>query len=119
MNANNNVVNDAFVSVAENMKAKDAAVRLLLTAALVGVILAAQPIQYLGLIVLVLAYLFTTAITRWDPFYLFFGRQLKENQVSNLAGLSEGSVSTGIDQYSSASVANDSRSPDDQLKHAG
>ena len=119
MNANNNVVNDAFVSVAENMKTKDATVRLLLTAALIGVIITAQPIQYLGLIVLVLTYLFTTAITRWDPLYLFLGRKLKENQASNPSGLSEGSVSTGIDSYASTPVANDSHSPDDHLRKAG
>lgn len=124
MNANNNVVNndvvnDAFVSVAENMKAKDASVRLLLTAVLVGVIITAQPIQYLGLIVPVLAYLFTTAVTRWDPLYSFLGLELRKNQASNPADLSVGSVSAGIVPHASTPVANDSHSPDDQLKKAG
>ena len=119
MNANNNVVNGAFISVAENMKAKDATVRLLLSAALVGVIFTVQPINYLGSIVLALVYLFTTAITHWDPIYSFFGLQLNEKQTSNPSGLSEGSVSVGIDQYSPGPVANDSHSPDDHLKKVG
>lgn len=89
MNANNHVVNDAFVSVAENMQAKDAITRLLLTAVLIGTLIVVQPIQYLGLIALVIIYLFTTAITRWDPLYAMLGLRLADEQKSKTADLSE------------------------------
>ena len=119
MNASNNVVNDAFVSVAENMKAKDAVLRLLLTAVLIGALVTVQPIQYLDSMVPVLAYLFTTAITRWDPLYSLFGLQLHDEKISKPAGLSEGSVSAGINPHTSTPVANDSHGSDDHLKNAG
>ena len=119
MSANDHIVNDTFIPVDKNMKVRDAATRLLLTAGLIGTLFTVQSIQYLDLLVLAITYLFTTAITRWDPIYALLGLRLADDQQSNPGDMSEGSVRSGIGQHGGNTAANDTHNAEKHLRKAG
>jgi hypothetical protein len=119
MNTKIDVVNDTFISVAENIQVKDAAARLLITAVLIAGLLSAPPVHYMGTMVAAVAYLFTTAIMRWDPLYALLGLGLLEKKPSYSARQSEGSVSHDVDSRKASQAANDAYADEDHLKKTG
>ena len=69
MNTKTTIVNDAFISIDENMQYRESFVRLFLTASLLSVIFVDPTIQLKFLYVVPALYLYTTALMKWDPIY--------------------------------------------------
>lgn len=73
MSTNDHFMNDDFRFFAVNMKTGEAVFRLVLAAALIAVLIADPSMEYKMLLVVAAVYLFTTAITRWEPLYAGMG----------------------------------------------
>lgn len=118
MNTRIRIMNDAFMSISENMGKKDAFSRYLLTAILIGMLLAVPPISYLNPITIAANYLFTTALMRWDPIYALLGLRFAHDlPVSGRQ--SEGQLRSVVAVKTFHRVANDSHHSTISLKKAG
>lgn len=118
MNTKNDVINDAYFSVAENMNEKDVIARLLLVAISVAALLGEPAVLLLNLLMIAAVYLFTTAILRWDPFYALVGMQLDKKTRTPKVHI-EGLVSRGVGLEGSDLPANDPSHPDENPRRAG
>lgn len=119
MNTKIRSVNDAFLSISENMGKKDAFTRYLLTAALIGILLAVPPVLYLNPITIAANYLFTTALMRWDPVYSLLGISFAYEESSVFAMQIEAKIRHDLGVRAFDGVANDSHHSSNKLKKAG
>lgn len=71
-------LDNACISVAENMKVKDAIARLLFVVLFVTGMLDKPAILDIDILEVVSVYLFTTAILQWDPLYALIGVKLEK-----------------------------------------
>jgi hypothetical protein len=110
-------VNDTYISVAENMKGKDAASRLILAAACLATLFITPIIPAINLLEILAVYLFSTAIIRWDPVYAIAGIRLN-NESSKTNAYSEGSVSINVGRGTNSHAANDSHEPISDVRKA-
>ena len=119
MNTTIDVMNDASISVSENIQAKHAIVRLMLVAALIGTMLVAPPVQYMIALVVAMTYLFTTAILRWDPLYALFAPRPADSEVTLPLNQYADIVRNDIGSQGTDWAANDSHEPGHEMKKAG
>lgn len=118
MNAKTGVVNDAFISLAENMNAIDVAARLLIALISLGAILTAPPVHYMNILVLAAIYAFTTAVICWDPLYALFGFSKNSEEATLADALFHSSITDGVGSHG-YHAANDSQHAGQNLRKAG
>lgn len=110
-------VNDDFAFFAVNMKTTEAIIRLVFAATLIGVLMAEPTMAYKMLLVVVAVYLFTTAITRWEPLYAWMGRNPMKTDVSHLRRhKNEGDLRHDIHHDHGVRPANDGKGNDKGIK---
>lgn len=116
MNTKINIMNDAFLSLDENMNAIDVAARYLIALASLGAILTVPSVLYMNILILTALYAFTTAITCWDPVYALLGFS-NDGDDTSADTLNEGAVTSGVGS-SGHYAANDSQHIEQRFRKA-
>jgi hypothetical protein len=119
MNTRISVINDAFLSISENMGKKDAFLRYLLTAFLIGILLAVPPVRDLDPITIAANYLFTTTLMRWDPIYALFGLRFAQERSKIPYLQNEGDLRDDLAIKGSKQPVNDSHQLVSKLEKTG
>jgi hypothetical protein len=113
------VVNDAYIPLDENMSRWEALIRMVLSAALVGVLFAQPAIGFKILFVMLSVYLFATAIIKWDPAYALVKRLTVDKASLPSFDSPKGILVTDMAAKHARRAGNDSQGSGDGLKKAG
>ena len=119
MNAKVNVIDDASSFISENMTAMDARVRYALCVVSTGALFLIPPAYVMSLLIVVSGYLFTSALTRWDPMYALFGlRTGKQHRFLADNMLKDGVIENSVGPHNGP-ASNDAQQADQPLRKAG